>query len=397
MDNAQAKCPECRSSRIWKDGLRYARNGEIQRYVCRECGHRFSETGWNGSEDSERVQKVHSKILCSFSGLRSSRQICASELKGARNLAEVESRTEKRAAGATKVSKADIKGKIVEYLWYLKKKGYAELTVRLRVQILKRLARHGVNLLDPEQVRHILATHDDWNNNYKQTIVSAYGRFVEMLGIKWEPPNYRQIRELPFIPLERELDALIAGCGKKAAASLQLLKETGMRIGEAWRLRWTDLDEEKRTIRCRAEKGGNPRMFKVSNKLIAMLNALPKTSKFVFGGTSLNAHRKNFMEQRKRLAWKLQNPRLNQISFHTFRHWKATMEYHRTRDILHVKELLGHRNINSTLVYTHLISFEDDEFHVRVAKTLKEACDLIEAGFDYVTDMDEAKIFRKRK
>jgi site-specific recombinase XerC len=67
---------------------------------------------------------------------------------------------------------------------------------------------------------------------------------------------------------------------------------------------------------------------------------------------------------------KLGNDRMSKIHFHTPRHWKATMEYHKTRDILHVMNLLGHRNIESTLVYTQLISFESDEFHSAVAKTV---------------------------
>ncbi|MGB9760751.1 MAG: IS1/IS1595 family N-terminal zinc-binding domain-containing protein, partial [Thermoproteota archaeon] len=37
-------CPNCGSQRTWKDGLRYTINGNIQRYVCRECGTRFSES-----------------------------------------------------------------------------------------------------------------------------------------------------------------------------------------------------------------------------------------------------------------------------------------------------------------------------------------------------------------
>jgi hypothetical protein len=36
-------------------------------------------------------------------------------------------------------------------------------------------------------------------------------------------------------------------------------------------------------------------------------------------------------------------------------------------------------------------------FTVKVAETLKEACELLEAGFRYVTDMNGKKIFRKRK
>lgn len=74
------------------------------------------------------------------------------------------------------------------------------------------------------------------------------------------------------------------------------------------------------------------------------------------------------------------------------------MEYHKTKDILHVKQLLGHRDINSTLVYTQLVNFQDpEEFTCRVAKTLTEAKELVEAGFDYVTDIENAKLFRKRK
>ena len=73
------------------------------------------------------------------------------------------------------------------------------------------------------------------------------------------------------------------------------------------------------------------------------------------------------------------------------------MEYHKTKDILHVKQLLGHRNINSTLIYTQLVNFESDEFHVRVAKTIEEACELAKAGFDYFTEIEGVQIFRKRK
>jgi hypothetical protein len=74
------------------------------------------------------------------------------------------------------------------------------------------------------------------------------------------------------------------------------------------------------------------------------------------------------------------------------------MEYHRTKDILYVKQLLGHKNINNTLVYTHLVQFEpDDQFICRVAQTIGEATNLVEVGFEYVCDMQDAKLFRKRK
>ncbi len=112
---------------------------------------------------------------------------------------------------------------------------------------------------------------------------------------------------------------------------------------------------------------------------------------------SLKAKRTSFCTQRRKIAEKLKNTRLEQITFHTFRHWKATTEYAKTKDILYVKKLLGHKRIEATLIYTQLVDFESDDFHVKVAETLEEACELVEAGFEFVTDMEDRKIFRKRK
>ncbi len=78
------------------------------------------------------------------------------------------------------------------------------------------------------------------------------------------------------------------------------------------------------------------------------------------------------------------------------------MEYHRTKDILHVKTVLGHKNIKNTLVYVTLADelFKDQhEYISKVAKNVKEVCALVDAGFEYVTGeyTDGGKIFRKPK
>ena len=107
--------------------------------------------------------------------------------------------------------------------------------------------------------------------------------------------------------------------------------------------------------------------------------------------------RRNYELQRKRLAAKLGNPRLSQITLHTFRHWKATYEYHKTRDILHVMQFLGHKLIRNTLRYTQLVDWKSDDYTCKTAKSLQEASSLIEAGFEYVVDLEGVKLFRKRK
>lgn len=59
--------------------------------------------------------------------------------------------------------------------------------------------------------------------------------------------------------------------------------------------------------------------------------------------------------------------------------------------------MLGHTNIRNTLVYTHLVDFGSDEYVCKIAKTVDDAKGLVEDGFDYITDIDGMKLFRKRK
>jgi integrase len=107
--------------------------------------------------------------------------------------------------------------------------------------------------------------------------------------------------------------------------------------------------------------------------------------------------RKNVMFQRKRIAHKLQNPQIERIPFHTLGHLYGIMEYSKTKNILHVKERRGHRSITSTLIYTHLVNFEGDEYHTATSKSLKEDEELLKAGFEYVTEREGVKIYKKRK
>jgi len=73
------------------------------------------------------------------------------------------------------------------------------------------------------------------------------------------------------------------------------------------------------------------------------------------------------------------------------------MEYHKTKDFLRAKQVLGYRNISSTLIYTHLMNLEGDEYTARVEKTLKEAEEMLKVGFEFVTHRDGIKICKKRK
>src|SRR3990170_2926571 len=200
------KCPECNSLRVWKDGIRYTPYGEIQRYLCRDCSYRFSYS--ERSEPFEPHQEVHRQILSCGSAIPSSRQVCVSQTKAMINLAEVETRTQEKAAGATTKSKpdsADIQGKIIETAWCLKREGYAESTIMNYPKYLRWLVKHGANLYDPENVKDVIARMEKWSPASKLIAVAAYTFFASINNIPWKPPKYKQERKLPFIPLESEI------------------------------------------------------------------------------------------------------------------------------------------------------------------------------------------------
>jgi integrase len=292
-------------------------------------------------------------------------------------------------------------GEILSFGFWMEKEGYRPATVRSAIEALKSVARRA-DLLDSEAVKTYLA-RAKVSEGRKERVSNDILRFYRYNHIPFEKPRYRKIEKLPFLPTEQELEQLIGGMNRKLATFLMLLKQTGLRCGEAWALRWVDVDSELGFVNATPEKNSKPRKLKISSQLIAMLNTLPKTATYVFHLdhtdplTSLCHIRRNFEKKRKKLAVALQNPRLLQIHFHTLRHWKATTEYHRTKDILHVMQLLGHKNIRNTLVYTHLVNFESDDYICKVAKTIEEAKSLIESGFEFVTDIQDSQLFRKRK
>ena len=290
---------------------------------------------------------------------------------------------------------------IINYALHLKRNGRSEHTVKRSIYLLTRLSKL-TDLSNPEEVKLVLANLK-WKDTTKKMTAYTLKAYYEYSKIPYEMPRYKTRRELPFIPTEEELDLLIASGTPTTKARLQILKETGARIGELDFLEWTHIDTQRKTIYITGEKGSNSRVLPLSNKAIAMINHVKRTDTraHVFK-TKANQFRKTFEGLRKRVAKRTDNPRLNKIHSHTFRHWKATTEYHKTRDIYHVRTVLGHRNINNTVLYITLENSQyqatNDEWTSIVTHNLKEETQAINTGFELVRAINETTaIYRKRK
>jgi len=428
------ECPQCSSQKIWRDGVRSFVTGETaQRFLCRNCGYRFSQPNVkvnvipqiskvsNSGKDVHKVRitsrnrtikepsnslpfsfcedvcshnrsnlSIIEKGLNAFPSYSRYAKVCDSDGES-KNLAATE--IEKQTV-AGNLQNNEVKGLIIKYMAYLEKEGYTTKSAYLK--LIKRLAKIGANLLDPEVVKTVIAKQS-WKHGTKMLATYAYDAFAKMEKITWQPPKYTQEEALPFVPEEKELDQLIASCqSRRMAAFLQTLKETYADPEEILRLRWIDISNNVLTIN-NPVKGHLPGQNEVSNKLLAMLNILPKNSERIFP-TNYSTIYTCFDNVRKRAARLLQNPRLLKVSFKSFRHWGGSMIAHYTNgNVLTVKKLLRHKRVESTMKYISMIHFKDDEFEVTTATTIEEAKQILTAGFDYVTAKDGIMLFRRPK
>ncbi len=253
------------------------------------------------------------------------------------------------------------------------------------------------NLSNPESVKEYLFKHT-CSVGMKEKVATAYAGYAKFHSIPFTKPRYQRVDSLPFVPLEKEVEAIInASRHLRHATLLRLLFETGLRIGEASRLQFKDFDFERRTVRVVPEKGSRARELKLSEKLCASL-------KLVYAQypgkpfPNYKAAKKHMWRTRQYLAKAQSNPRFLNIHLHSLRHLRATLVYHETKDLLYTQQILGHRSISNTMKYTHLVDWKDGEQYLtKVAKSLEEFTGYLENGFEYVADYGDCKILRKRR
>jgi len=208
---------------------------------------------------------------------------------------------------------------------------------------------------------------------------------------------------MPKIPQERQTELIMANAPLKLRTAIAISKDTGLRPIELMRTTLRNYDLANGTVYPETAKHGSPRVLKLSNKTLNLLNKYLSSRSItlnepIFGTWNSDTYGKWFRHYRNKTAEKMQDVAIKSIRLYDLRHYFATMLYHKTKDILFVKQQMGHRKIETTLVYTQLLQFEkDDQYTCRVATNTKEDTELIESGFEYVTERDGLKIYRKRK
>lgn len=173
-------------------------------------------------------------------------------------------------------------------------------------------------------------------------------------------------------PRERRLEdgeasKLFNAIGTRSAWYLRpflvLAIETGMRRGELLAVRWRDLDLQRRTLRLRETKNGDPRTIPLTPKAIELLSSLQKTNDRVFP----------IKPNAIRLAWERLRRRagLEDVRLHDLRHEAVSRFFEYGLSIPEVALISGHRDLRMLNRYTHL---RPEKVAEKLAKAAREPC-----------------------
>jgi integrase len=235
-------------------------------------------------------------------------------------------------------------------------------------------------------------------NSHKEGYVKAYKHYADFYKIDYVKPRFKCERKLPRIPTKEAIMNVISASSKRYSIIFRLLMETGIMPFELANVSRRDIDFDRQTLAVRGFKGHNSRVFRLKDETAAMLKEYLTENLGEKPFPDADWMGSVWRRVRNKLAQKLKDPGIKCIRLYDLRHFYATTLYHKSKDILLVKQQLGHKKIETTLIYTQLVSFgEEDEFSSATANSVSEAAKLVEQGFDFVTDVDGVKLFRKRK
>ena len=250
---------------------------------------------------------------------------------------------------------------MLKFVEFLDKKNIDTAQIR-RTDVVEFMASLYKRRLDSRSVARHLVT------------IRHFFRFALLEGfVKEDPaatiesPKFRQ--SLPYFLSVDEVERLLAqpdassAVGLRDKAIIELMYSTGIRVSELTGIRVGDLQMEAGCLRC-IGKGNKERLVPVGKKALAVVEAYLKKSRpeLLKDGASSQL----FLNQRGRpmdrvTIWKImgrygRKAQLRKpLKPHTLRHSFATHLLDRGADLRSVQMMLGHSDISTTQIYTHVV------------------------------------------
>jgi len=177
--------------------------------------------------------------------------------------------------------------------------------------------------------------------------------------------------KIPEVLTDTEQEALLSQpnprypTGERNRALLRLMLDTGLRLSEATALRWRDIDLTTGKLMVRQGKGAKDRTLWIGDEDLDMLRSwrerqakdIAGTPEHVFTtleGKPISGRYVQAMVKRYTTKAGIEKD----IHPHTLRHSFATDLYRQTTNIRLTQKALGHSNLATTQIYTHIVDEE---------------------------------------
>jgi len=299
---------------------------------------------------------------------------------------------------------------IQNLLLHLERKGRSENTRIAYEKNLKALALRA-DLNDPQSVELAIARYKKKNgrsitNNYKSKLCDTYATYCKLNRIEWEKPIYTPEPTTIQPPTQEKILMLVSSARLEMSIKLDISAQTGLRpveiVGEKG-LQVSNIHPDQNTVTARITKGCNPRPpLPITKELTTRLQTYIadhnlKLNDLIFSGKA-KTYGEEFRRFRNRLAEKLKDPTIRTIRLYDLRHAYATKQLKRTQNCEIVRQLMGHKKLDTTQKYLHLMGYGNTDWIVEGTTDKERAKQLLKEDFQYqLTTPDGTMIFRKPK
>ena len=244
----------------------------------------------------------------------------------------------------------------------LKPKDFEELKQKKLTEVDKKTGR----VLAPKTVQHILATaRHIFNHAIKNELIKNLTNPIGSGRVRMPKVENQKIGFFTKEKAQELLELLQQRENQRLYELTTLLLFTGARFSEVARLTWSDINFNTNLIYFASSKDGNARYIKMSNRVLEVVNSLYKNKINNLVIPTINGNKYEKMPK----EWQIEvdklipgndNANKDRLTTHSLRHTHASWLAQSGVDILHIKEQLGHKKIETTMRYSHLI---DDRRH----------------------------------
>ena len=250
----------------------------------------------------------------------------------------------------------------------MKLRGLSPRTISCYLGCMRNVAIHfgkSPSDLGEEEIRGYLY-HLIEERKVSQAVISqSYSAlkffFEKTLQRQWDVskiPRSKQRKKLPVVLSKQEVASIFSSTKNlKHRAILMTIYSGGLRVGEATRLKVSDIDSERMMIRVNEGKGLKDRYTLLGDRTLEVLRLYYKAYRpldWLFPGrnpsepVSVSSVQRVFKASVYRAGIK------KKVSVHTLRHCFATHLLESGTDLYYIQRLLGHCSAHTTSVYLHI-------------------------------------------